>query len=192
MNETVDDTTDVRGVPAEKSGPVRLLVQWLPIVAFFAGAVYLWRSDLAPEIRLASIPLLAMASAAQLLSFVIRAWLLQDFLGRLDARISLSAATVCVFKPILSKYIPGKIWLLISTAGILDSYGVPFRRASLFVAIFQVVLAITGLALGAIALIAIQLPGVSTEARLTMIFLPLAMLVFVVGSSRFSRWSPYH
>ncbi len=29
------------------SGPIRLLAEWLPLIAFLAAAIYLWRSDLA-------------------------------------------------------------------------------------------------------------------------------------------------
>jgi uncharacterized membrane protein YbhN (UPF0104 family) len=188
MNQTANEAPIVRHPATVRSGFIRILTQWLPIIAFLAAALYLWRSDLAPDIRVVSVPLLVAASALQTLAFAMRAWLLRNFLARVGIRLTSSATIVCIFKPILSKYIPGKIWLLVTTAGILDSHGVPFRRASFLVGIFQVILAVTGLALGAIALLAFQLPGVQHEARLTMIFVPLTMFALLLGSNRFSHW----
>jgi uncharacterized membrane protein YbhN (UPF0104 family) len=166
------------------SGPIRLLAEWLPLVAFLAAAIYLWRSDLAPEVRLVSVPLILGASALQLVAFSMRAWLLHDMLGRFNIALPYPAAVSCTFKPILSKYIPGKVWLLVSTASLLDKYGVPFKRASVVVGIFQVTLAISGLVLGALALLAFQLPGLSEANRLLLIFLSLGLLALLLGSSR--------
>jgi len=166
------------------SGPIRLLAEWLPLVAFLAAAIYLWRSDLAPEVRLISVPLILGAIVLQLIAFSMRAWLLRDMLGRFDIALPYPAAVSCTFKPILSKYIPGKVWLLVSTASLLDKYGVSFKRASLIVGIFQVTLAISGLVLGALALLAFQLPGLSEANRLMLIFLSLTLLALLLGSSR--------
>lgn len=166
------------------SSPIRLLAEWLPLVAFLAAAIYLWRSDLAPDVRLVSLPLIIGASALQLAAFSMRAWLLHDMLTRFNIALPYPAAVSCTFKPILSKYIPGKVWLLVSTASLLDKYGVSFKRASLVVAIFQVTLAISGLVLGALALLAFQLPGLSEANRVLLIVLSLTLLALLLGSSR--------
>ena len=98
------------GPVKEKRGAIRLLTQWLPIIAFFAAALYLWRSDFAPEVQLVSVPLIVAASGMQLLAFAMRAWLLRDLLQRFGIPFPYSSSVSCVFKPILSKYIPGKVW----------------------------------------------------------------------------------
>ena len=178
------------GKAVKNSGLVRLITYWLSIIGFIAAAVFLWRSDLATEVSLVSLPLLIAASFVQLLAFTSRAWLLQDMLQRFGVTLSLTAAITCTFKPILSKYIPGKIWLLVSTVGQLDKYGVPLRSGSLIIGIFQVTLAVSGLILGALALLAFQLPGFSTETRLLLILLPMAMLTVLIGSGSFLAWAP--
>jgi uncharacterized membrane protein YbhN (UPF0104 family) len=180
------------GSVKEKPGALRLLTQWLPIMAFFAAALYLWRSDLAPEVQLVSVPLIVAASGMQLLAFAMRAWLLRDLLQRFGIPLPYSSSVSCVFKPILSKYIPGKVWLLVSTAGLLDKYGVPFRRASLIIAVFQMILAVSGLIFGALALLAFQLPGVSEANRLLLICLSLGLLALLLGSRKCLDFAQSH
>lgn len=167
-----------------KPGLIRLLTQWLPVIAFFAAALYLWRSDFAPEVQLVSVPLIVAASLVQLLAFSMRAWLLRDMLQRFGITLSYSCSVSCVFKPILSKYIPGKVWLLVSTAGLLDKYGVPFGRASAILAVFQVTLAVSGLIFGALALLAFQLPGFSEAQQLLLVCLSLVLLALLLGSKK--------
>jgi uncharacterized membrane protein YbhN (UPF0104 family) len=176
----------------DKPGSIRVLTQWLPLIAFFAAAFYLWRSDLAPEVQLASVPLIIAASGLQLLAFSMRAWLLRDLLQRFGIALPYSVSVSCIFKPILSKYIPGKVWLLISTAGLLNKYGVPFGRASFIIAVFQVMLANSGLILGALALLAFQMPGLSEANRLLLIFLSLGLLALLLGSSKFLDLAQSH
>ncbi len=171
---------------------VRTVIQWLPVIAFVAAVVYMWRSELAPEIQLVSIPLLIAASITQLLAFTMRAWLLRDFLKRFGIPLPRTAAIACVFKPILSKYIPGKVWLLLSTASMLDRHGISFQRASLVIAVFQITLAVSGLVLGAAALMAFQLPGVSESIRLSLLLVTLVLFAFLLGSGRLLQWLRLH
>ena len=173
---------------ADSSGLIRTITHWLSIIAFIAAAVFLWNSDLGTEVRVASLPFLIAASLVQLLAFAARAWLLQDMLQRFGVSLSLLDAIACTFKPILSKYIPGKIWLLVSTAGMLDKHGVPFRSGSVILGIFQILLAISGLVLGGMALLAFQLPGISAETRMLLILLPMALLTALIGSGSFLTW----
>jgi uncharacterized membrane protein YbhN (UPF0104 family) len=174
---------------ADSSGLIRSITHWLSIIAFVAAAAFLWNSDLATEVRVASLPFLLAATVVQLLAFSMRAWLLQDMLRRFGATISLPGAIACTFKPILSKYIPGKIWLLVSTAGMLNTQGVALRSGSLILGVFQVVLAISGLVLGGMALLAFQLPGIGAETRMLLILLPMAMLTALIGSGSFLAWA---
>ena len=158
---------------------------WLPIIAFFAAIFYMWQTNLAPGVRLVSLPLLIAASICQLCAFTIRSYVLLDLLRRFGAPLEFAPTLSCTFKPVLTKYVPGKIWLLVSTVGMLHNHGISVARASAVVLVFQAVLVINGLFLGTIALIAFQLPGLSESYRLVLVLLPMGLLAILLGSGRF-------
>ena len=165
-----------------------VITRWLPLVAFLAAAIYLWRADFGPEIRITSLSFLVAATGVQLLAFALRAWTFRETLARFQINIRAADATICIFKPILAKYIPGKIWLLVSTVGHLEKQGLPLGRATVVVAIFQLLLTISGLVVGALALVAFQIPGYGDEVRILLIILPMLLLAVLLGSGKIIRW----
>ena len=172
-----------------RRSPARIALETLPLIAFFAAAIWLWRSDMAPEVEIVSWGLVVLASALQLATFAMRAWLMGDMLRRFSAPLPYPAAVAAIFKPVLSKYIPGKIWLLVSTAGILDRHGIGFRLGTLVFAAFQFTIGVTGLALGALALLAFSLPGIEESARLLLILAAAVLIAALLGSRGVLNWA---
>jgi uncharacterized membrane protein YbhN (UPF0104 family) len=97
-------------------------------------------------------------------------------------------AAVSLFRPILGKYIPGKVWFLLGTAGLLTENGVPLSQSSFIVAIFQLVLVCSGLLLGSLALFAFSFPILSTPVGIALVPVCMLVLVFFAKPRKLPAW----
>lgn len=126
------------------------IARLLPFVAFcFAGAFIVRMEGRIPRIPDLSGPWLTVAAFALLSVFLLRAWLWHWMLSRSGVTISARAAYATRLKPILAKYIPGKIWVAVGTTALLSRFTQSTKRSFFLVAWFQAVQILSGLMVGA-------------------------------------------
>lgn len=101
------------------------------------------------------------------------------FLTRLGVDISLARAVRSRFVTILTKYLPGKVWPLLSTAAHVESADHAYRDSLASVGWYQLAILVSGIAVGAIGLLAIAgAPG---------IYYPLPLALMFVAGALFDR-----
>ncbi len=162
--------------------------RWLPYVALLFVVAYVWRErdgltfwSLNPAWVVCSFLLLAGV-------FALRAWIWAKLLGRTGHPVSYRIAAGSLFKPILAKYIPGKVWMLLSTAAILERHRVNIRGGFLLTLLFQVSLIASGLLVGVAGLLFSVGAGIGTPVRITAAVVAVAGTLLLCHPDRLPRW----
>lgn len=101
------------------------------------------------------------------------------FLRRLGVPISVARAVRSRFITIPTKYLPGKIWPLLSTAAHVESPEHAYRDSLASVGWYQVAIVVSGIGVGAIGVLAVA--GVATP------WYPLPLLLMFVAGALFDR-----
>lgn len=136
------------------TGFLQALLRYVPFLAILFAGLYYYRIDLT-AVDFSSLSLDGVAASMLVLvaSFVVRAHVWRRLLRRNGVEIGLLDAAASQFKPILAKYLPGKVWTLVGTAGMLREFAVPIRRGMVLVSWFQILLLIAGAVVGCAGLL---------------------------------------
>ena len=101
------------------------------------------------------------------------------FLARLGVEIGFSAAVTSRFLTILTKYLPGKVWPVLSTAAYIESESHAYRDSLASVGWYQVAIVASGTGVGAIGLLAIL--------DVSPVWFPLPLLAMFLAGALFDR-----
>ena len=157
-------------------------LRYLPILAIAAAAGAFIAIE--PD-RFLSLSIdwgLMTASVLLLYAFFwFRAWTWHAYLLSVGQRIGFRRALASVFLSVLTKYLPGKVWPILSMAAHVESRDFRFRDSVARVGWYQAAIILSGIGVGAIGLLAIsnQHPALY-PVPLLVIFLG----VYLVGRSR--------
>ena len=153
---------------------MKFIARALPFVAFcFAAAFIAHMEGRIPRVPGMNWSWVTVAAFALLAVFLMRAWLWHWMLCRSGVTIGLRAAAVTRLKPILAKYIPGKIWVAVGTAAMLSRVTRSTKHSFFLVAWFQAVQVLSGLIVGATGALLIGAVALGAGPR----FLPVTILL---------------
>lgn len=154
------------------------LLRYLPFLAVLAAVVVFVSFD--PQ-RLASLGVqwhyLFASAVALYVLFWFRALTWWRFLGSMDVDISVSRAVTSHFITVLTKYLPGKVWPVLSTAAYIESRDHAYRDSLASVGWYQLAIVVSGVGVGAAGLLfVLGAPAMYLPLPLLLVF--LAALVF--------------
>lgn len=132
------------------------VLRYLPIVAIAAAAGAFMALE--PDRFLSvSVDWGLMAGSVVLLYvfFWYRAWTWHGYLRSSGVSMPFRRAVASAFLPVLTKYLPGKVWPILSMASLVESQDFRFRDSVARVGWYQVAIILTGLGVGSIGLLAI-------------------------------------
>ena len=155
-------------------------LRYLPVLAIAGALSVLLSIDPA---RFAALEVhwgyVLVAAAVLYGVFWFRALTWWHFLRQLGVDISPSRAIRSRFVTILTKYLPGKVWPLLSTAAHVESQDHAYRDSLASVGWYQLAILVSGIAVGAIGLLAI--------AGVPRIYYPLPLVLMFVAGALFDR-----
>ena len=174
------------------SSILRHLLRWLPFVAVVFAAAYLWRTGTVTGVRQVSVTLTVLSVLVLLAAFALRAFVWLRLLQRVGVPAKMRDAVSSLYQPVLAKYIPGQVWMILGTAHLLACHGLSLSYATFLCLVFQTMLVASGLLLGILGLLVFGSPLAGSPA--TWIALAIALGVALVFARprripvRFARW----
>jgi len=150
-----DHIPDSPATEVRRKSPLRRVVSWLIVAVFTGFLVYAvaqrW-SEVQEGIGQLSLPAVALATVAMFAgiyaSFLCWRAILADF----GSTVPLPGAMRVFFVGQAGKYLPGKLWPILTQARLGREYDVPARASSAAAAIFMLMVLGTGLLIGAAGL----------------------------------------
>jgi len=116
--------------------------------------------------------------------FHVRAWMWLHFLRRCGLPIGYRSAVVSRFRPILAKYVPGKIWVVMGAAESITPLAGSFRQSVVLTVCFQFSLILSGLLTGAAGLVVLGFPAFLSQGITVLAGAILGGAGLVLVSSR--------
>lgn len=173
---------------------LRWSLHWIPSVGVLFAAAYFWRSESVSGFDHVDVGTCLFSVLVLLTAFAMRGLIWFRLLRSVDVDVSWRAALASIFKPVLGKYVPGKVWAMLGTAYLLGRQGLPLAYGSFLFLMFQVVLTTSGLLVGLLGLLTFA-PSLGISPVLPGVLLSLLLLA-VVGLGfrhrkmprRLARW----
>jgi len=109
--------------------------------------------------------------------FWLRAYTWHKYLRSTGYTIGFSQACASLFVTVLTKYVPGKVWPLLSAAAYVTSPETRFRDSLASVGWYQLAIVVSGIGIGSIGLLAIANQPVGMYAIPIVILLILSIIV---------------
>lgn len=157
-----------------------VFLRYLPVLAVVAALFVLASIDPA---RFTSLRVnwgwMIVSAVLLYATFWFRALTWWYFLRQLGVEISVSRAVRSRFITILTKYLPGKVWPLLSTAAHVESRDHAYRDSLASVGWYQAAILVSGIGVGAIGILAVA--GVPAP------WYPLPLLLLFVAGALFDR-----
>ena len=110
---------------------LKLAIKYLPAISIIALGWFLFNIDLVLEFPNIKLFILILSFVLLILVFLTKGLIWFIILKINNYNISLKNSVISQFKTILTKYIPGNIWIILGPAGIVNSlYGFSLKRLS--------------------------------------------------------------
>lgn len=130
---------------------VDLIHRYLPVAALSFAAIYLIHIDFG-KIEV-SLPAFILSLLVLLSLFFFRVYIWFLFLREIDRKITFNICIISRFRFILTKYIPGKLWLYLGAGSVQQKYtDINFVDGTVNAMSFQVVNNISGFLVGGLGL----------------------------------------
>jgi len=127
---------------------IRLYISYLPYIAIIFALIYLDKIGYTIKIANVNYFLLVLSVIFLLISFIMRGYIWRRLLFKFNICVSLKIAFISLFKTILTKFIPGKFWSILSQADIIASKGYSLTECTFISTISQLIYIATGLLVG--------------------------------------------
>jgi uncharacterized membrane protein YbhN (UPF0104 family) len=165
-----------------------LILRWLSLVGVIFVFIFLYQTGESDVFQQFSVSNFLLAIFCLLIVFVIRAWIWWLFLLRFQIKISFKKATNLLFKPVLSKYIPGKVWFLMSSAATIHGAGISFGHSGFLLIVWQLMLISSGLFVGVFGLFFYHFIGASFKIQSILLLMTIATTVLLIKNKRIPQF----
>lgn len=135
-------------------------------------------------LSVASYPLLGLSVALLIAVFFFRSWMWWRLLRRAGVGLSYRQAVVSRFMPILGKYIPGKVWVVLGTAGSVSGQVGSLSRSLVLTLWFQLSMLISALMVAGMGLAVLGLPATIPSGYAVMVGGGAALAALLLMSNR--------
>ena len=158
------------------------LLRYLPILAVvFVIPVFLSMEPGTIRSMTAHWPTTALSIVLLYLVFWFRALTWWRFLASKGIPVGFRTAVVSRFITILTKYVPGKVWPLLSMAAYIESEAYAYRDSLASVSMYQAAILASGIGLGGVGILAIL------HAPIGLYPMPL-VVIFLAATAVDRRW----
>lgn len=152
-----------------------LFYRIIPILAFLFGGIYLISLDFSDIKFDTGVFLLSIGLLWALFLFRVYIWYL--YLIQLDLVINFNICIVSRFRFILTKYLPGKIWLHLGAGAVQKKYlGQNIAKGTLNAVVFQLINNLAGFFIGGAGLILLFKP----EKKMILLSLIVLLLILIL------------
>lgn len=108
----------------------KILLKYLPALSLIAAAIYFFNIDFDFQLEKTGLTNLFLSFLFILLFFFVKSFTWHRLLRKYHINVSLGLAIYSQYRTIFTKYIPGKIWIVLSSASIISRKGYSLKKVS--------------------------------------------------------------
>lgn len=163
---------------------LKIILKYTPILAIFFVGVFLINTNINFDISKLKPSKIIVSSAILLIAFYLRAYIWYKLLNRFYLNIDFQVAKYSIFHTVLTKYIPGKIWIFLSKSYIIANQGHSLKKVLGISLFYQLIAILTGLFVGSIGLCLINSSLLVKLFALFFIFISLTLFVLLAKQKK--------
>jgi len=175
---------------------LRIVLHYLPVLAIIFAILYFFNLKLSFSGLNYHPGLIVLSVLIMGLLFALRAFVWQQILKKYKIHVSYKVSVYSIFKTILTKYIPGKVWMILSKASIISQTGASLKLCSGVSLMHQLVSTFTGLTVGFFGLVIFKfdlIPDIYVYIILAVLLITLGLFSvgFKIPDINLAIWKKY-